>query len=76
MTTILIAADEDKGVIDVNPEEEEKCGDGHGASQATKGYVYTTETQEYNCQGVIFNKKCTHGTQTELLRTYHVAESV
>ena len=75
MTNILIAADEDNGVIDVNPEEEE-CGDSHDSPQQVKDYDHAAETQEPNCQGVRFNKKCTPGTQTELLRSYHVADSV
>ena len=68
MTNILIAADEDNGVIDVNPEEKEYRDD--------HDYDHATESQDLDCQGVSFNKKCTQGTQTELLRSYHVAESV
>ena len=76
MTTILIASDEDNGVTDVNPEQEdEECGDDHDGPQLTKDCDHSTEAQEYNCQGVNFNKKCTHGTQTELSMRYHVAES-
>ena len=72
MTTILITV-EDNGVTDA---EGEGSGDDHCGPQATKGYDYTMEMQEYNCQGASLNKKCTQGTQTELLTLYLVAESV
>lgn len=72
MSTILITF-EDNGDTDVNPEEkgtgDDQCGD------VTKGYRCTTETQDVRC-----NKKCTQGTQTELLTHsvtfYSVAECV
>jgi len=68
MTNILIAADEDNGVIDLSPEEEEYEED-HRGPQEGKDYDHAAETQELNCQSVSFNKKCTKGTQTELLRS-------
>ena len=75
MATIVIAADEENGVIEVNPEGEGSTDD-HSSPQVLKGDDYTMGTQEYNCQGVRFLKKCTQGTQTELLMRYHAAESV
>ena len=75
MATILIAADEDNGVIEVNSKEE-GSEDGHSSPQVLKGYDYAVGTQECNFQEVKFFKMCTQGTQTELLMRYHVAASM
>ncbi len=59
MSTILIAM-EDSGAVEERRKEQGENG--------KRSYDDAMETQEYNFQHTVFNKKCNQATQTELLK--------